>query len=227
MKKLLAVVLIALLVGSFSACKQIDQPTTTTTTEKSSVSTTETSKPSVLTEKVNESILYSNAVEEATDPTGYYFIHGGEDHFFFYDIDGDGTKEWLLGTDVNREKRRPEDGKDVYLRGVCSIQDGVVVRQNLQLGEADTPPVVFKDGTIKCEFRDYTPRLYIYYYHFENGEIKTRIWLFEANGEYFISDEKRTYEPILKEEFERLQKAFEGDGQTVELDWRPLAEWGQ
>jgi len=33
--------------------------------------------------------------------------------------------------------------------------------------------------------------------------------------------------PITKAEFDRVQKEFEGDGQTVELDWKPLAEYGR
>ena len=240
MKKLLAVVLIAFLTGSLVACKQIDQPTTTTTTEKSSVGTTETSKPTVSTEKINESVLYSNAIEEVTDPAGYYFIHGRGDHFFFYDIDGDGIKEWLLGTDVNREKRRPEDGKDIYLRGISSIQDGVVMRQrdnNLELGEADVPPVVFKNGMIRCEdFRDDWGSRVIRYAYLEDGKLKDYTSLrkndliyapfLENEYEYFVRDNNE-YIGITEEEFEQMQKEIEGDGQTVELDWRPLAEWGQ
>ncbi|MCL2299140.1 MAG: hypothetical protein FWC27_03210, partial [Firmicutes bacterium] len=32
---------------------------------------------------------------------------------------------------------------------------------------------------------------------------------------------------ITKAEFDRLKNEFEGDGQTVELDWKPLAEYGR
>ena len=124
MKKLLAVVLIALLVGSFSACKQIDQPTTTTTEktphETSTESTTITPQLTTNTPfivKVNESALHSGPIWEVTDPaTGYYFIGIGENYYFLYDVDGDGTKELLLA-----ENRDHSGGQNLFLGGICTI----------------------------------------------------------------------------------------------------------
>jgi hypothetical protein len=33
--------------------------------------------------------------------------------------------------------------------------------------------------------------------------------------------------PITQAEFDRVQNEMEGDGQVVELDWKPLAEYGR
>ena len=33
--------------------------------------------------------------------------------------------------------------------------------------------------------------------------------------------------PITEKEYNRLKKEYEGDGKVVEIDWKPLAEYGK
>jgi hypothetical protein len=95
--------------------------------------------------------------------------------------------------------------------------------------ERSLPPVLYRNGTIwrKCTDDDLW---YDIYYRFENGELKPRISLstdYDYN-EYFRFDpdfKKRI--SITKEEYDRTCKEFEGDGQVVALDWRPLAEYAR
>ena len=66
------------------------------------------------------------------------------------------------------------------------------------------------------------------YYRLENGEIKNKT-VIEQNGKYydFIINGPYPGTLITKEEFGRVRKEFEGDGELVELDWKTLAEYGR
>jgi len=139
-------------------------------------------------------------------------------HYVLYDLDGNGTNELLLGF------------KEWGLVEVYSIQNGVAVRQEESslLDPAEvSPPLLFKNGVIRVNWNtDGAPR--IAYYRFEDGELKRSTTLIDNFGQYYRYNMYADQFPgasITKAEFNRLQKEFEGDGQVVELDWKPLAEY--
>ena len=151
-------------------------------------------------------------------------------YFTVYDIDSDGTEELLLGV--------AESG-DVHLASIYAMQNGVGVRQEEFFtydgeGRSYFPSFVYKNGTARVERLD-DAGLFYYYYRFEDGALKRKIELMKPHhrDEYYRREEDLSKDPpgvnqipLTKEEFEQTMKEMEGDGQ-VELDWKPLAEYGR
>ena len=227
MKKLL-IALLCLLFAGLCAC----EPTTSekeTTTQKTNteITATDTTKVSIptFTIKTNPEDPYSYEVDRYLDI--YNEIINGDSQFmppyyyFLYDIDDNGTKELLLGFEW--------EGK-MYLESVHVIKDGIAVRQEaLPKWMAGLPPsLLFMNGTIRGAAGG-DNNLSYGYYRFEAGELKWKISLEYESGEYFLRypDNLTKFIPTTKEEYERLKKEMEGDGQLVELDWKPLAEYGR
>ena len=233
MKKLFIILLILLLTilcacgqavprEKTSATEEIavtEETTTTTITEETSEMPTTMIVLSMVELKPNEIVAYSDILREYHDDLtkGYSFVQ----HYAFYDIVGDGTNFLLLsGEDTI--------GKSVF-DSVYTIKNGVVVRQEQFPSPAlghDPTSSLFENGTIRTEFYDGARRTS--YYRFEEGALKFQIGIvIETQTEYFRVDTvDGGWEPITKEEYDRLKAEMEGDGQEVELDWRPLAEFG-
>ena len=138
-------------------------------------------------------------------------------YYAFFEIDDIGTQALLLGADGALF--------DVYV-----IQNGIAVQQEINIGEFDSP-ILFKNGVIRTHSYGDGEK-YFYYYRFEKGlliEQDTVLteYLDDDNVFFRNSDNRRTGISITKEEFDRLQKEFEGDGQLAELDWKPLADYGK
>ena len=200
----------------------------TSTEENSSISTTttETSDPSMSTtnRRATESNLYSDILKKyydyLDDEDGYSWARS----YAFYDVDGDGTDELLFGTDKNYFQV-------VYLLSVYKIQNDVTVRQEAFSTdpEEEGPPLLLKNGNIRSiSYCD--NEVTFHYYRFEDGELKFKTMLMDNLGDYSQSNgaysEFKRFS-ITEEEFDQAKKEMEGDGQTVELDWRPLAEYGR
>ena len=221
MRQLIVVfVFLCLFLIALSACKEPVTPETTTeeigfVTQPITLETTEPSTPTVVI-KTNKNDPYSYIIKEYY---GYMneLEYVADYHYALYDIDGNGTEELLLGADGE-------------LLEVYAIQNGVAVQQEqLALGGDYATASLLKNGSIKV-YDTFDNIWWLYYYRFENGNLKLRIVLTDYYGSRF---EKRTRQdrsdiaPITEEEFKRLQKKYEGNGQVVELDWKPLAEYGR
>lgn len=179
----------------------------------------------------NENDPYSSVVKELYDEVlshsidmNYDFI--SEQHFALYDVDGNGVNELLLGVEMW------EDG-EITLHSICAIQNGVAMKPISLWTDDDSPVVLFDNATIMTKRASDNERR-ITYYRFEDGELKYQTGLRYGDdysleyddGEYYRR-ESGEYIPITKEEFDRVKQEMEGDGQVVELDWKPLAEYGQ
>lgn len=142
-------------------------------------------------------------------------------YYVYYDIDGDGAEELLTGWGGCLER-------------VYTIRNGVAVRQEQYFGDAESsiPPAVFRNGTIRSVItREGEGPYSYYYYRFVDGNLELQIELVDdihyskyhriGNGEVWPGTS------ITKEEFDQLKQEMEGDGHIVELDWKPLAEYGR
>ena len=228
MKKLL-IALFCLLLAGLCGCGQIasEKMQTTTTLQENNVQST-TKILTIQTEptgvfpttqnKPNESKPYAKEINEiikahADRPEQTTYVR-----FALHDIDGDGKKELLLGL------------TDWGFTTVYTVQDGVAVMQRALLIDTaeNLPPRLFANGTIRRD-SNINGRIYYDYFHFENGELKFYSMLLNDNGNLIHSFTKHIIDgtQITKEEFDRLQKEMEGDGQVVDLDWKPLAEYGR
>jgi len=171
--------------------------------------------------KTNEKDPYSHIIKELNDKLNdddadvYHLTQ----FYSLYDIDGNGTKELLISEGGN-------------LLAVSTIQNGVAVWQEVfsfPLGEGGRilPSLVFRNGTIRTD-NNVDGELDYIYYRFEDGELNFKTLLSDRFGSnYRMYVQFGPISPITKAEFDRLQKEFEGDGQLVELDWKPLAEYGR
>ena len=156
-------------------------------------------------------------------------------YYAFYDIDGNGTEELLLGAG-----RQPGYAG---LIEVYSILDGVAVQQAFGLSycsDCGTEyPSLLKNGTIWSIHSNMEEESSYYYYCFEEGQLKLQMKLarrmtyddYENShyGNVFfrsdVDDSDSEDIPISYEEYGRLREKFEGDGQGAEIVWKPLADY--
>ena len=219
MKKLITFLLYLLLAG-LCACRQATpEPPESSATSMTSSSGTVTEATSISTIASstrgisNEDTPYSDFLRKYIKERDGKVEHS---YYTFHDIDGDGTEELLMGWAKDLER-------------VYTIHNGIVVRQEPGLGGDYNPPVVlFNNGAIRSIINLDGPELQLFnYYRIEDGNLKLQIQL-RAQPDYYKhykNEEDTSGILITKAEFDRLQKELEGDGQEVELDWKPLAEF--
>ena len=228
MKKTFILSLCMLFVG-LCACGEAISPketvSSTTLQEKITQSTniSDVSTSAVTSNSQNESKQYSEAIKAIEKNFASNPNQLGNLVYALYDIDGNGTKELLIA--------------ESHPFGLCpfdiyTIQNGVAVLQDAfrPFGEGGSihPSTLFKNGTIRYDFFGEIGDQGFGYYRFEDGVLKLQTTIKDDNGQYFhFNIYSQKYIPINKTEFDRLQKEFEGDGQVVELDWKPLAEYGR
>ena len=159
----------------------------------------------------------------------YHPVH----NYALYDIDSNGTKELLVGS-----KMYPSLGDDIALLYLYTIRDEKAVDTGFVFWDGSSlQPLLFQNGTIKTVDAEMD---WISYYRFEGDELKLQVCLEDHSGRYewwlrteqpgdppppyiTVDPEERT--PLTQEEFERLREDMEGDGQVVEIDWKPLKEY--
>ena len=170
--------------------------------------------------ETDKSDPYSYVIKESYD----HLNDGHEGYaslqfYSFYDVDSNGTKELLLGA---------KESYGICIYAIYAIRNGVAVKQDqFFLISDELPSLLFKNGTIRSDHND-EGDLYYCYYQFEKEKLKFQTTLIDYDGQHYRDN---TYKgsslgtPITKQEFERVKKEFEGNGQVVELDWKPLAEY--
>ena len=247
MKKLFSIML-CLCFFLLCSCGGVEPDETPTTTAP--ITTTIAKKTAEMTAKAIASTYYEFSANP-DDPFSYVVadraVEGGinwpvdcdwSSDYVLYDTDGKGTMALLLGT------KNPIG----MVREIYTVQDGVVQRKlnaNDYKNVGDAMIKVLKTGYIYTEKLNGTPARR--YYRFEDGQLKLVAGLsgygYDSNGNHlgyyridptgkekdflFDIEPDGTEIPISDEELQRLRKKFVGDGQVVELDWKPLAEYGQ
>jgi hypothetical protein len=246
MKKLLFIAFLCVLLVELFACggnsseeniantkdATITESTTTTmeteaTTEMPSTTGTRTTTAidpdeiAPYSDVLNEKYEYFQSISSDSD-------YLEEEYFALYDIDGDGTKEFMLG------RESWSFGKSQYaIYAVYVIQNDVATLQQKDMRlwlSSDPPTVLFSNGTIRAS-EDHDEKRFLYF-RLINGELIYQTMLVQGidseDGKYYLCYPNLPERfPLSKEEYERLKQEYEGDGQVVELDWKPLAEWGR
>ena len=210
MKKLIIATWCFLLLG-LCACEMVEPPeetVTTTTTQRLETEKTTSDSSTENDTKAEKNKPYDDALkgiikahENHPDQTNYV-------SYAFYDLDSDGTLELLTGL----------TGWGIIV--VYTIENGIAVRQEGFFVDpvGASPPLLFKNGTIKMGEHQY--------YRLKDGEIKNTA-VVKEDGKYYSFTIGGPITPITKAEYKRVQKEMEGDGQIVELEWKPLAEYGR
>jgi len=222
MKKIIIAILCALLAG-LCACEPTEPPETTTTAAQTTIATTESATETTSEEFAIYAGIVQDYLEEYNELLNEENRFMDPHYYFLYDIDGNGTKELLMGENIR--------DKETTISNIYTVQNGEAVLQEETKFWMDFNPsiLLFKNGTIRYCGTDEEGEGFGYY-RFKKGELKRLIGLLDEYGNYFTSSGSlETYKktPITKQEFDRVQKEMEGDGQTVELDWKPLAEYGR
>ena len=232
MRKMLTL-LICMVLTSLCACGQAkpDERTTSFTVDTAEATT---EQPAMTTEsttvkfEIEESDPYGNAIKKHYE---LLLDHGVDistrTYYALYDIDGNGTKELLLGEDGSYKR---EDMITIF--NVYTIQNGVAMSPEIPGGLywSGPPTVVLDNGLIRrTEVGEGGGPFSTSYYRLEDGKLKLQKFLVDDWGEYYIRDtvdlSKKT--PLTKEEFDHLKAETEDNAQVVELDWKPLAEYGK
>jgi len=222
MKKIFFI-LLCLMLASLSACKHIDLPKETITTAIAQTKFEYESKP----DDPFSPVIEDAAVERGIIWLDYYNLR---EDYVLYDTDGNGTMALLLGWENPYGQV-----KEIY-----TFQNGVIERKLSanDPGAEETMIKMLKTGYICTEKLNGMGTNG--YYCFEDGQLKLVAGLGVDDHGYFRVDptgEKRDYffdfipdgteVRVVEEEARRLAEGFWGDGQTVELDWKPLAEYGR
>ena len=137
----------------------------------------------------------------------------------------DGNEVLLLGV---------EERGTIFLDVIYVIQNDTAIQQERimwggGLRWASFPPALFENGTIRVgNDMDADSALIFRYYRFDNSELRPRVRLIkECDIHHFYSYPSQERIQITREEFERRKQEMEGNGQTIEIDWRPLSEFGR
>ena len=224
MKKQMLAVLCLLLI-SFCACGKVnpdDKSTSMTTQEievKSTAKATQkvTDESTEATEDPEEAgtfASYDKVIKSNYESLSNKEISLAAHYYTFYDVDGNGVQELLIGG---------ETSYGIVIFSVFVMQDGVAVLQKalpIWKSEFDRQRWLFKNGTIKMEGFDENGNGYGYF-RLEDGKLNRTASIMVENGEYmrvYTNDGYRKVS-ITKEEFEKVQKEMEGDGQAVDLSW--------
>jgi len=171
--------------------------------------------------KVNPDDPYSDVAKKIFhDEVNDFNYCEGYMYYALYDIDGNGTEEFIQGLGGGERK---------LINAVYAIQNGIALRQEEYWYpdvERALSALLFKNGTIR-DINETDGELSFTYFRFENGALKRQTTLIDDYGEYYRFNLTIDKTRITKKEFNRLRKKYEGDGQVVELDWKPLAEYGR
>ncbi|MCL2298700.1 MAG: hypothetical protein FWC27_00960 [Firmicutes bacterium] len=172
--------------------------------------------------------VFSSVIEDMLSrPSGYDTLSD----FVLYGTDDEGAKALLVGV----------ENPFSYVSEIFTFQNGAAEQVlSVDYDTGDTYICPLKTGVIQTG--SFSGSVNSYYRFNENGQFKLILklgsygddrGLFRVDptgGESdfffcFIPDGTEVH--ITQEEFERLHDQYEGDGQVVELDWKPLAEYGQ
>jgi len=232
MKKVFIIALV-LIVGLCACGRTTPSEETTTAKEKTTWIIAESGKINTTEEKTawiaaDMDTAFSSVIEDVLSrPNGYDTL----DDFVLYDANGEGAKALLVGV----------KNYNGYIDEIFTFQNGAAEQVlSVAYDTGDTYILPLKTGVIKTGSFGVSTNSY---YRFDaEGQLKLIVkldsygdkrGLFRVNptGEdkdydfYFIPD--GTEVRITQEEYERLHEQLEGDGQVVELDWKPLAEYGR
>ena len=167
---------------------------------------------------------YNSAIDEHLKTL--FDNHFSREYYFMHDIDGDGVDEFLWGKWENYGLEY------IVLAGVFAVNGDSAIRQyGFREIHMETPDhaYLFKNGTIKLVNLDILPEEgeVGYYYRFDGGELKWYASLHAYNGRYSYYDANYNEKTIDKNTHARLLKEMEGDGEVVEINWKPISQYGQ
>ncbi len=189
---------------------------------------------------------YDFVINKLSDPNYY--------HYAFYDIDGNGTEELLIGEPYvvgGIDNVEPPYVFEIMINEIYTIENGLIIKKhimhwwmNLSIFERS----ILDNGVIRY-VAGTTEKPNYFYLSFDDGEMGFQeLAYYDEELMYrFITPEKieeidsdktgfdREYELFLKaeekeitpEEFDRLRAEIEGDAKPVEIEWKNIDQYGR
>ena len=156
-------------------------------------------------------------------------------YYYFYDLDGDGTKELLLGG-YGRIGEYTEDYNPpvkIVITYVCTIKNGEVVvldnRNSWKYYKFIWDRFLLSNGRVVTIWGEKdTPNYYIIDY--ENGKLVRKCYIFKESpdsGFYKVTnDDTFETQKISMSEYESIYNDLCGNAKPVEIDWKRIDEYG-
>lgn len=158
-----------------------------------------------------------------------YFKGKNYTYYSFYDLNGDGTDEMLLGEwvkvgDYTDDPNPPTALKPYF---VCTLKDGEVEYMDfdsLHWSEFIYDRVLYSNGLVMTTWGPEKNPSCIFAY-FDGKELKQKDFLFHLMPDdiYLEIDESE----MTEEEYHRRIDEAIGDATPVEIEWRRIDEYGQ
>ena len=182
--------------------------------------------------------VWQEAAKEDGNTTRNFYYHittQPDFYYFLYDIDGDGTKELLLGSyyPIGYRDENPTPYVEIVITSVCSIKNGEVVKQSNAFCDPGFiwDRTLWSNGLISTTYkRQEDPSFQ--FVEFKNGELKAKVQVFS----HYFYDEPHYYSAIYnengqdtkisKEERDRIYNECCGDAKKVDIDWKRIDEYG-
>ena len=162
-----------------------------------------------------------------------YFKGKNYTYYSFYDLNGDGTDEMLLGewVKVGDYTDDPNPPRKLKLSAVCAIKNGEIKRSDcdsLFWSEFIYDRVVLSNGIIMTTwgYPDF-PNYVFYYFDGISLRLKYMITFSKISNGYSVISEDETESEIDKRAFIRLRDEAIGDATPVEIEWKRIDEYGQ
>ena len=259
MKKTIAI-FICLFVLSLRSCSKIREDKYMFSVPDSSVrdllSLNETS-PTKDEIKIDPKDPYSYVIKEKYDEFGEWYGKDGErpiQHYFLYDIDGNGIEELLIGTPYvvgGIDNVEPPYESRIMLKEIYTIKNGEVVELStvswwdemfifdkeilnnglicyISVFEDEYDYFYWSLDDTEMVFRELSSDEGKYTYRYLNNEMIKEI----NSDKTGINLEMELYrrakvKEITPEEFDRLRAEIEGDAKPVEIEWKNIEQYGR
>ena len=190
---------------------------------------------------------YDLVINKLSDP--YYY------HYAFYDIDGNGTEELLIGEPYvvgGIQNVEPPYETEVMVTEIYSISGGKLIKQEIMswwMVESILERSILDNGLIKYVSGSQNRQSYLYMKIMDGQMVLLHNLKNQRAGMYYryldpktVSEFKsdktgtdREYELFLEadkreitpEEFDRLRAEIEGDAKPVEIEWKNIEQYGR
>ena len=158
-----------------------------------------------------------------------YFKGKKYTYYSFYDLNGDGTDEMLLGewVKVGDYTDDPNPPRELKLSAVCTVKEGSVQCfdfEDLYTAEFIYDRVILSNGLVMTTYgNEKKPSCFFAAFDGTSLVMKDNVYYFASDDTYYYG-----YDNVITEEeyYRRIDENI-GDATPVEIEWKRIDEYGQ
>ena len=150
-------------------------------------------------------------------------------HYSFYDLNGDGVEEMLLGVwvKVGHYTDDPNPPKALKPYFVCTLKNGEVEYMDfdsLHWSEFIYDRVLYSNGLVVTTYgNEEKPSYFFAAFDGTSLIMKDNLYYFKSDDTYYRNNDNI----VTEEEYHRLIAENIGDATPVEIEWKRIDEYGQ